>query len=98
MTLPQFHPTFPLLYLANTCSSRTQQAELNNTFTLREKNLLTGLYAFNKYTSGSAYWTAKFLGTAKVDGEGTQQDYWNYGTFVDLGYTKNVGRGAVYCV
>ncbi|THW43281.1 endo-beta-1,3-glucanase [Aureobasidium pullulans] len=74
------------------------QAELNNTFTLREKNLLTGLYAFNKYTSGSAYWTAKFLGTAKVDGEGTQQDYWNYGTFVDLGYTKNVGRGAVYCV
>ncbi|KAI5254589.1 endo-beta-1,3-glucanase, partial [Aureobasidium subglaciale] len=73
------------------------QAELNNTFALREKNLLTGLYAFGKYTSGSAYWTAKFLGTAKVDGEGTQQDYWNYSTFVDLGYTKNVQRGSAYC-
>ncbi|TKX24417.1 cellulase-like protein 2 [Elsinoe australis] len=68
------------------------QTELNNRFANRKKNLQTGLCAFDKYTQGSAYWTAKFFGNATVDGEGTQADYWNYQTFIKLGYTQGVPK------
>ncbi|KXH26485.1 hypothetical protein CSAL01_05408 [Colletotrichum salicis] len=61
------------------------QAVNNNTFASRAKNLNNGLYAWSKYTQGSSYWTAKFSGNAPVDGQGTQSDYWNYETFIDLG-------------
>ena len=47
----------------------------DNKFAERTKNLNTGLYAFGKYTRGSAYWTAKFSGNVKVEGEGVQCDY-----------------------
>ncbi|KAK1468387.1 hypothetical protein CMEL01_00154 [Colletotrichum melonis] len=61
------------------------QALSNNTFASRAKNLNDGLYAWSKYTQGSSYWTAKFSGTDPVNGQGTQSDYWNYETFIDLG-------------
>lgn len=63
------------------------QAELNITFSSRQKSLETGLAAWKKYTRGSAYWTAKFPGNATVSGQGTQVDYWSYETFINLGYT-----------
>lgn len=72
------------------------QTELNNRFANRAKLLNTGLYAFNKYEHGSAYWTAKFSGTAVVDGEGSQADYWNYSTFITNGLI-NLAEGANYC-
>jgi aryl-phospho-beta-D-glucosidase BglC (GH1 family) len=65
------------------------QAEIDNTFSSRKKNLQTGLAAWKKYTRGSSYWTAKFFGNATVSGEGTQADYWNYETFIGLGYTSS---------
>ncbi|PWY64330.1 glycoside hydrolase [Aspergillus eucalypticola CBS 122712] len=49
-----------------------------------EEALNTGLYAFAKYSQGSAYYTAaKFSGNATVDGQGTQADYWNYMTWIN---------------
>ncbi|KAJ5928717.1 cellulase [Penicillium verhagenii] len=72
------------------------QTEIANTLASRAKILETGLAAWKKYTRGSAYWTAKFTGNATVDGEGTQADYWNYETFIDLGYT-NSESAAVSC-
>ncbi|KAJ5802518.1 uncharacterized protein N7503_004968 [Penicillium pulvis] len=72
------------------------QAEIDNTFSSREQNLQTGLAAWKKYTQGSSYWTAKFTGNATVSGEGTQADYWNYETFINLGYTGSSTK-AVAC-
>jgi hypothetical protein len=68
----------------------------NNLFANRAKNLNTGLYAFGKYTHGSAYWTAKFTGTAPVNGQGVQADYWSFSKFIDLGIV-NPSSGAAYC-
>ncbi|KAK2769793.1 putative exo-beta-1,3-glucanase [Colletotrichum kahawae] len=64
------------------------QAVSNDTFASRARNLNNGLYAWSKYTQGSTYWTAKFLGDAPVDGQGTQTDYWNYEGFIDSGIIK----------
>lgn len=72
------------------------QTASNNKFANRRKNLNTGLYAFNKYTQGSAYWTARYYGNVPVEGEGVQSDYWNYESFIDLGYINPIG-GAAYC-
>ena len=72
------------------------QTVSDNKFANRQKNLNAGLYAFGKYTQGSAYWTARFFGNVPVDGEGVQGDYWNYQTFIDLNYV-NPANGARYC-
>lgn len=72
------------------------QTVSNNLFSTRQKNLNTGLYAFGKYTQGSAYWTAKFFGNVVVDGQGVQGDYWSYENFIELGYV-NASSGAAYC-
>ncbi|KNG51722.1 hypothetical protein TW65_01119 [Stemphylium lycopersici] len=69
----------------------------DNKFANRKKNLNTGLYAFAKYTRGSAYWTAKFYGNVPVAGQGVQGDYWNYSDFIDMGILKP-SEGAQYCV
>lgn len=61
------------------------EAEKENKLAGRAKALNTGLYAFGEHTRGSSYWTAKFSGTAKVDGEGIQADYWNYSAFIKAG-------------
>lgn len=61
------------------------EAQYNNTLAGRELALNTGLHAFAEYTQGSAYWTAKFLGDTPVDGQGTQEDYWNYMGFIEQG-------------
>ncbi|KAL2784785.1 glycoside hydrolase superfamily [Aspergillus keveii] len=59
------------------------EAEYQNSLDGRELALNTGLYAFDKHTRGSAYWTAKCFGDAAVDGEGVQADYWNYLAFAE---------------
>ena len=72
------------------------QTSANNKFANRAKNLNTGLYAYNKYTQGNSYWTAKYRGNATVVGEGTQSDYWNYESFIDMGII-NEKQGRQYC-
>ncbi|KAH7131698.1 glycoside hydrolase superfamily [Dactylonectria estremocensis] len=61
------------------------QATTNNTFASRALNLNTGLRTWAQYSRGSAYWTYKFSGNVKVDGEGVQGDYWSYEKFIDMG-------------
>lgn len=72
------------------------EAEIDNTFSSRQKSLETGLAAWKKYTQGSAYWTAKFAGNSTVSGQGTQADYWNYEAFINLSYTGSTSS-AVTC-
>lgn len=72
------------------------QTMSNNKFANRAKNLNTGLYAYNKYTQGNAYWTAKFLGNVSIAGEGVQADYWNYLNFIDMGIIEP-SAGQEYC-
>ncbi|KAJ4400840.1 hypothetical protein N0V91_008347 [Didymella pomorum] len=72
------------------------QTSANNKFANRAKNVNTGLYAYNKYTQGNAYWTAKFRGNVSVAGEGTQSDYWNYESFIDMGILDQK-QGKQYC-
>lgn len=62
------------------------QAVSNNTLDSRKSNFNEGLYVWSKYAQGSAPWTARMLGTAPVDGEGTQTDYWNLEAFIDQGF------------
>ncbi|KAI9708499.1 MAG: hypothetical protein M1820_003960 [Bogoriella megaspora] len=72
------------------------QTLFGNSFSFRKQNVNAGLHAFSKYASGSSYWTAKYLGNGTVLGEGTQEDYWNFETFIDLDYI-NPSDGAAYC-
>ena len=64
-------------------------AQYNNTHESRKKNLQSGIQVWAKYNSGSAYWNAKYLGQLPVAGEGTNEDYWNYETLIQLGYTDS---------
>jgi hypothetical protein len=72
------------------------QTSSNNRFANRAKNLNTGLYAYNKYTQGNAYWTAKYFGNVSVAGQGVQADYWNYLNFIDMGVIEP-SMGQKYC-
>ncbi|KAF2127043.1 glycoside hydrolase family 5 protein [Dothidotthia symphoricarpi CBS 119687] len=73
------------------------QTAANNKFANRAKNLNTGLYAFGKFTQGSAYWSARVNGSGKVDGEGVQGDYWSYLSFIAMGII-NPSQGRQYCL
>jgi hypothetical protein len=46
------------------------QAAYNNSFALRARNLKVGLEAWEGYTQGSCYWTAKFEGNGTINGRG----------------------------
>ncbi|KAF7585882.1 hypothetical protein BBP40_009942 [Aspergillus hancockii] len=72
------------------------QAEYNNTLAGRAVPLNTGLYSWAKYTQGNAYWTAKFSGNARLNGEGSQKDYWDYMTWINLGLI-DPSEGEKYC-
>lgn len=53
------------------------QVMYNNTYADRKTIFDTQRYAWSKYVSGGAFWTAVSYSTALVDGEGTQRDYWS---------------------
>ncbi|KAL3448788.1 glycoside hydrolase superfamily [Aspergillus insuetus] len=42
--------------------------------------------AWEEYTQGSCYWTAKFEGNGTIDGEGSQRDYWSFERFIEEGF------------
>ncbi|CEN62160.1 hypothetical protein ASPCAL08799 [Aspergillus calidoustus] len=66
------------------------QAAHNNSFALRERNLKVGLEAWEEYTQGSCYWTAKFEGKGTIDGEGRQRDYWSFERFIEEGFFSEI--------
>ncbi|KAF2111125.1 glycoside hydrolase superfamily [Lophiotrema nucula] len=45
----------------------------------------TQRYAWQKYVAGGSSWTAVSYSTARVDGEGTQRDYWSYIDLINAG-------------
>jgi hypothetical protein len=66
------------------------QAAHNNSFALRERNLKVGLEAWEEYTQGSCYWTAKFEGNGTIDGEGRQRDCWSFERFIEEGFFSEI--------
>ncbi|KAJ5691409.1 hypothetical protein N7488_012144 [Penicillium malachiteum] len=64
------------------------QTGANNSLALRERNLKAGISAFGQYTRGCSYWTAKYFSNTTVEGEGDMQDYWNFESFIDMGFFK----------
>ncbi|KAJ9119456.1 hypothetical protein QFC24_005689 [Naganishia onofrii] len=74
------------------------QSMYNNSFARRQEVYQSQVYSFAKYLSGSAFWTAKFQGVNPVDGEGTQNDYWNFLKLIDDGVVLPGGAiNASYC-
>ncbi|KAI9662862.1 MAG: hypothetical protein M1821_007909 [Bathelium mastoideum] len=72
------------------------QVMYNNTLTGRKTIFDTQRYAWSKYVSGGAFWTAVSYSTTLVDGDGIQRDYWSY---IDL-INANVATKATnqsYC-
>jgi glucan 1,3-beta-glucosidase len=61
------------------------QAMYNNTLADRKSIFDTQRYAWNKYVAGGTFWTAVSYSTAKVDGEGTQREYWSYIDLINQG-------------
>lgn len=61
------------------------QTMCNNTYAGRKTVFDTQRYAWQKYVSGGAFWTAVSYSTAPVDGEGTQRDYWSYIDLINAG-------------
>ncbi|KAH6643972.1 glycoside hydrolase superfamily [Boeremia exigua] len=61
------------------------QTMYNNTLAGRKALFDTQRYAWNKYVAGGTFWTAVSYSTAKVDGEGTQREYWSYIDLINQG-------------
>jgi glucan 1,3-beta-glucosidase len=61
------------------------QTRFNNTFVNRKTIFDTERYAFNRYESGSAFWTAVSYANGDVDGEGIVSDYWSYTKLINEG-------------
>ncbi|KAJ4992644.1 putative exo-beta-1,3-glucanase [Stagonosporopsis vannaccii] len=61
------------------------QTMYNNTLAGRKALFDTQRYAWNKYVAGGTFWTAVSYSTAKVDGEGTQREYWSYTDLINQG-------------
>jgi hypothetical protein len=57
----------------------------NNTLDTRKTIFDTQRYAWNKYLAGGSFWTAVSYATTKVDGEGTQREYWSYIDLINQG-------------
>ncbi|KAH0031478.1 glycoside hydrolase, partial [Aureobasidium melanogenum] len=72
------------------------QTLYNNTYDNREELFNTQRYAWSHYVQGGAFWGAVFNGTAAVDGEGTQRDYWDYTGLIDAGVI-NSPTNHTYC-
>ncbi|KAK5110127.1 hypothetical protein LTR62_006261 [Meristemomyces frigidus] len=72
------------------------QAMFNNTLADRKSIFDTERYAWEKYNSGGAFWTAISYSTAAVDGEGTQRDYWSYIDLINAGVITKA-TNASYC-
>jgi hypothetical protein len=68
----------------------------NNTLDTRKTIFDTQRYAWNKYLAGGAFWNGVSYATAKVDGEGTQREYWSYIDLINQGVITKVTNES-YC-
>jgi hypothetical protein len=74
------------------------QVLYNNTFANRESIFNTQRYAWSiNNLHGSTFWQAKMNGSASVDGEGVQSDYWSFLDLVDAGVIKSIDPSVAYC-
>jgi hypothetical protein len=73
------------------------QTAYNNTLAGRKNLFDRQRWAFQHYTSGGAFWTAKFDGLDAVDGESTQRDYWSYERLIDQGVVEPMPANISYC-
>lgn len=72
------------------------QVMYNNTYADRKTLFDTQRFAWSEYVSGGTFWTAVSYSTAKVDGEGTQRDYWSYIDLINAGVITTA-TNASYC-
>ncbi|KAJ4346650.1 uncharacterized protein N0V89_010581 [Didymosphaeria variabile] len=72
------------------------QTMYNNTLPSRKQIFDTQRYAWQKYNSGGAFWTAVSYSTTAVDGEGTQREYWSYIDLINEGVITEATT-ASYC-
>jgi glucan 1,3-beta-glucosidase len=68
----------------------------NNTLASRKSVFDTQRYAWQKYVASSSFWTAVSYATSKVDGEGTQRDYWSYIDLINAGVITKETKDS-YC-
>lgn len=62
------------------------QTSANNSYASRRAVFKHGLATWAESTRGSAYWNVKYSGNGKVEGEGTQAEYWDFQQFMNSGY------------
>ncbi|KAJ3116413.1 hypothetical protein HK100_001079 [Physocladia obscura] len=73
------------------------QVKYNNTLAGRQEIFDVQRHGWNKYLSGSAFWTAVSYANASVSGEGVQSDYWSYIKLIDAGVTNGFSSSFDYC-
>ncbi|OAL49792.1 endo-beta-1,3-glucanase [Pyrenochaeta sp. DS3sAY3a] len=54
------------------------ETEFKNDLSLRKELYESGRAAFNQYTQGNIYWSARVDSDAKVSGEGGKREYWSF--------------------
>jgi glucan 1,3-beta-glucosidase len=72
------------------------QVMYNNTLAGRKTLFDTQRYAWQHSVAGGSFWTAVSYSTAKVDGEGTQREYWSYIDLINAGVITTA-TNASYC-
>lgn len=72
------------------------QTMYNNTLEGRKTLFDTQRFAWQKYVSGGAFWTAVTYANTPVDGQGTQREYWSYTDLVRDGVITKA-TNASYC-
>jgi glucan 1,3-beta-glucosidase len=72
------------------------QAMYNNTLAGRKAIFDKQRYAWQKYVSGGAFWTAVSYSSAAVDDAGTQREYWSYIDQINDG-TITAATNSSYC-
>ncbi|RAH80604.1 glycoside hydrolase, partial [Aspergillus japonicus CBS 114.51] len=73
------------------------QTLYSNSYANRRTLFDTQRYAWSYYVQGGSFWNIKHKSTAKVDGQGTQQDYWSYELLLDEGVIGPIKSNATYC-
>ncbi|CAG5144458.1 uncharacterized protein ALTATR162_LOCUS1550 [Alternaria atra] len=72
------------------------QAIYNNTLNTRKTIFDAQRYAWNKYLAGGSFWNGVSYATAKVDGDGTQREYWSYIDLIHQGFITKITKKS-YC-
>ncbi|KAJ9090788.1 hypothetical protein QFC21_007168 [Naganishia friedmannii] len=77
------------------------QSQYNNSLLVsrRQEVYDSQVVSFQKFLSGGAFWNTKFQGMMRVNGEGTQNDYWNFELLIDEGVVRPLSQvNMSYCL